>query len=640
MNINSIVLYKKFPAIVLENENEKYLVKWCVHPATSTGKKAVYASQKVRDKDVVVLIDKPVSSLDNVLSFADRVLSDSSELKNQVEEIYDLLTSDDETANNTISFLELVELIRGNVEPDEVWGIYNYLNNDYLFEEVINSSGSDSTSISFIPRTQEKIKLLKEKLYEKEHAQELKDAFIQRLKKNSLDLPNDSKYMGEIEAFALGKTDKCKTLKDAGFKETIERAHQILLDTGVWNITRNPYPLRWGVSMKSASEVLLAPPNEDRLKLEHVAYAIDNESSTDPDDAIFFDGEYLWVHIADPASTVFPDSSIDKAARVRGATLYIPEGTARMLCEDCLEDYALGLKKDSNALSFRIKLDDNYEIENCEIFITSVKVKCITYEEADKLKESSELKPLFEITKKLKERRIKNGAVEIKMPEVKISIDKDSKKVSISPYKYFISNDVVKESMILAGEAAAKFAFKNNIPFPFISQDAPNIPSEIPSGYAGQYKLRRCMRKRNVQVTPSAHAAMGLSMYSQVTSPLRRYSDLLAHEQLRAFITGKPMINKDDMLIRMSEGDESARAAKLAERNSRLHWTLVYLLQNPDWEEEAICIEKQQKQDLFLIPSLGIETCIAGTNCELNDSIRVKIGKIDLPSLEVIFRKV
>ena len=47
MNINSIVLYKKFPAIVLENENEKYLVKWCVHPATSTGKKAVYASQKV-----------------------------------------------------------------------------------------------------------------------------------------------------------------------------------------------------------------------------------------------------------------------------------------------------------------------------------------------------------------------------------------------------------------------------------------------------------------------------------------------------------------------------------------------------------------------------------------------------------------
>ena len=148
------------------------------------------------------------------------------------------------------------------------------------------------------------------------------------------------------------------------------------------------------------------------------------------------------------------------------------------------------------------------------------------------------------------------------------------------------------------------------------------------------------MRKRNVQVTPSAHAAMGLSMYSQVTSPLRRYSDLLAHEQLRAFITGKPMINKDDMLIRMSEGDESARAAKLAERNSRLHWTLVYLLQNPDWEEEAICIEKQQKQDLFLIPSLGIETSIAGTNCELNDSIRVKIGKIDLPSLEVIFRKV
>ena len=77
----------------------------------------------------------------------------------------------------------------------------------------------------------------------------------------------------------------------------------------------------------------------------------DGEHSTDPDDAVGYDGEYVWVHIADPASSVAPDSVIDIAARNRGTTLYIPEGASRMLAEQSLSDYALGLKRKSLALS-------------------------------------------------------------------------------------------------------------------------------------------------------------------------------------------------------------------------------------------------------------------------------------------------
>ena len=84
---------------------------------------------------------------------------------------------------------------------------------------------------------------------------------------------------------------------------------------------------------------------------------------TDPDDAVAFDGKYLWVHIADPASAILPESPIDKAARARGATLYIPEGAARMLAEDSLEDYALGLTQKSRALSFRLLLNDDGTID-------------------------------------------------------------------------------------------------------------------------------------------------------------------------------------------------------------------------------------------------------------------------------------
>ena len=147
--------------------------------------------------------------------------------------------------------------------------------------------------------------------------------------------------MQDVEALALGKTEKSRTMKEAGLTETPEKAHKLLLDTGVWSIHKNPYPARWGLSTQSATEQLASPPQEERLELNQVAYAIDNAWSADPDDAIAYDGSFVWVHIADPASSVLPDTPIDISARHRGSTLYIPEGAARMLAEESLEEYAL-----------------------------------------------------------------------------------------------------------------------------------------------------------------------------------------------------------------------------------------------------------------------------------------------------------
>ncbi len=637
MKKNAVVIYKNTCALAGDSEGDKFIVNWCVSRATASGKKSNYASQKVRKRDVIVLSENPADNLDEILDFAESAAGENSSVKNGVNEAYELLISDESTASALISFEELVELVKGDASPCEMWGIYSVLKNSLEFEEKLDSSDIDNVKINFAPRSLEKIQELKEKAYEKEHAEEIRQAFIHRLKQNKLELPDDARYMVEVEAFALGKSDRCKTLKDAGFKETMERAHEILLNTGIWDITRNPYPVRWGLSAKSAVESLGSPPQEERVRIEGVSYAIDSPWSTDPDDSIGFDGEYLWVHIADPASTVMPDSSIDKSARGRGATLYLPEGAARMLAEDCIEDYALGLKKESNALSFKIKLTEEGEIESCDILRTVVNVERLTYEKADELKDSAELKPLFEIARKNAARRILNGAVNINMPEIYVKVDPDTKKVHMEEVVHYESGEVVREAMILAGEGAARFAFKNNIPFPFISQDAPDIPEDIPEGLAGQYRLRRCMRKRNVSITPGAHAAMGLSMYSQVTSPLRRYGDLISHQQLRAFIKGEKLIDKDEMLMRVAEGDAAMRASKQAERNSNTHWTLVYLLQNPEWSGKAVCLNKDAKGTVFLVRDLGMETIIEGTDCDLNDEITVKADKIDIPSLGVTF---
>ena len=632
MKKNSVVIYKNQPALVGERDGDKYFVNWCVSRATASGKKAVYASQKVREKDVILLCESEASSIDTLLDFAESALADGSEVKNQIAEIHELLLSDDETATAEQSFSDLAGLLRGELKANESWGIYSALKNSFEFEEIVRDG-----AIFFVPRSLEKINELKNKAYEKEHAEEIRAAFIERLKAKSL-LPEDSKFMGDVEALALGTTDKSKTMKDAGFKETPEKAHKLLLDTKIWDITRNPYPVRLGLSAKSATVSLGTPPEEERVRVPGVSYAIDSEWSTDPDDAISFDGEFLWVHIADPASFVTPDSEIDKVARGRGATLYLPEGAARMLSEDCLEDYALGLREESRALSFKIKLSENGDIEDCEVLRTIVDVKRLTYEKADELKETPELKPLFEIARRNAEWRSKAGAVNISIPEVHISVTPETKEVTFEQVSHPESTEVVREAMVLAGEGAARFAFKNNIPFPFISQDAPEIPKDIPEGLAGQFRLRKCMRKRSVNVTPSSHAGLGVGMYSQVTSPLRRYGDLLGHEQLRAFLKGEKLIDKDTMLLRMSEGDAAMQASKKAERNSRTHWTLVYLLQHPDWQGEAICVDKQQNRALYFISEFGMETTIGGeAPVDLNGTVTLKVGKIDLPNLEVVF---
>ena len=632
---NSIVLYKNQIALVNDIEGDKFIIQFCSFPLTEENiskfgsKNFICQEQKVRDKDIVLL---STSESPAKYSFEELIKYNDDQIDTKICEAWELLNSDN---CSDIEFSELAELVDSDFNDKKAWFIFNSLVKSLQFKLI-----DDKASLKFKLTTADEIEVLKKKKNEKEHEKEERQNFLMRLKQKQL-LPEDSIFMGDVEAFALGKTDKSKTLADAGFSQDVEKAHKLLIDTGIWDYTRNPYPFRWGLSVQSAKEGLKSPPDEERLIVPGVAYAIDNKWSKDPDDAIAFDGTYLWVHIADPASTVMPESSIDRAARDRGATLYIPEGASRMLAEESLSDYALGLKRESLALSFRLLLEDNCSIKECKVFKTKVNVECITYEDADQKKDSPELKPLFEIARKNIIRRNSQGAVNINLPEVHITVDPDTKKVSICKITEYESADVVREMMLLAGEGAAHFAFENNIAFPYVSQEAPDIPQTLPPGLAGEFKTVKSMHRRSVGVTPAAHAGIGIGMYSQVTSPLRRYSDLIAHQQLRAFLDGRELIDKNTMLERISAGDEAAIACKKVERKSNMHWTLVYLLQNPDWTGEAVFVEQKGNLCVFMIPSLAQQTTLVPSKpLNLNDTITVKASNIDISSQNVVFSEV
>ncbi len=160
MTKNSVVLYKNSAAVVIDRDGDKYLIRFCTQPATPTGKKAVYGEQKVREKDVILLHEGPCSSLEKVLAYED------SSFTNQLMETYELLQSDESTANEPISLNDFAEYARGGLKADEAWFVYSSLVADPHFalsvEELKNGN------LIFAMRTQTEIDAINQKNYEKE----------------------------------------------------------------------------------------------------------------------------------------------------------------------------------------------------------------------------------------------------------------------------------------------------------------------------------------------------------------------------------------------------------------------------------------------------------------------------------------
>lgn len=535
-----------------------------------------------------------------------------------------------------IDFETLCSIISSTYESVESYASFKSLAASRLF--TLDEEAFREGRIEFFVNTQEEIERLEKAEREKQEEAARKAAFISRLKERKI-LESDAKYMAEVESVATGKSEASALMKAAAIASLPENAHRLLLETGVWNEFFNPYPARHGFSFSKS--VPLPPPNEaeERVKIEHTAYAIDSASSTDPDDAVFFDGEYLWVHVADPASVVLPESEADKEARGRASTLYLPEKVMRMLDEKSLDFFALGRRELSPALSFRIKMDDDGSIAGCEVMKSLVKVKCITYDEAARRRNEADFAPLFTLAALSEERRRSFGAILVNMNEVHVKAD--GGKVKIETAENNEATRAVRELMIIAGTAAAEYAFERSIPFPFISQEntSDEPPPEI-GGLAGEFALLKRAGKRSVSTQVAYHSAMALSMYTQVTSPLRRYVDLIAHEQLRAKLDGRKLITREEMFARVCAGEAAYVEARRAMRESEQHFKLVYLLQNPEKAFRAVCIDRREKEALLFLPELAMRTQITAPSLKLNEELSVVASDVDLPALKATFHRV
>jgi exoribonuclease-2 len=597
----SLVLYKNRPAVVTARD-EKITI-------TLEGGETV----KVREKDIELLHPGPVAKPEAVTSAAP---------EGDVRGAWELLSG------TTVPLKELAELAYGEWSAASAWASWLLVKDGLLF------SGTPEAATA---RGEAEVAAEEAKRGEKARSAAERDAFLARLASNSVRLPDDAHLLQDVEALALGKTDKSRTMKDAGKGETPVDAHRLLLSVGYWTPEVNPYPSRFGKALASAREPIPPAPAEERLDLTGLrSFAIDNAWSSDPDDAVSLDGDVLWVHVADPAASVIAGSPADIEARGLGETLYLPEGSFRMLAEESLGHYALGLSETSPALSFKVALDADAAIAGVEIHRTTVRVERLTYGEADARAQEPALAPLFALADRLCARRIAAGAVTIELPETHMHVSGND--IAIDLIDRSRAADMVREFMLIAGAAAAKWAMRNLVPFPFVTQELGDLPAAPLPGLAGSYQLRRCMRPRRLQAAPGAHMGLGLAEYTQVTSPLRRYTDLVAHQQIRAFLQGKQPQTMDEVLERIAAGEAAAQAAVQAERASRSHWTMVHLARNKEAEWDAVAVDRRGNRTVALIPALGLETQIsAKRELELNETFRVRVSSVKIPDLEATF---
>ena len=592
-----LALYKTHPAIVLRvGEKLEILLE--------DGE-----TLKVRPKDVMVLHPGPI---------------DFGELKPQVG---DVLGAWELLAGGSTNLAELAELAYGCYSPATAWAAWEWVVDGLYF------SGTTGAVLAHTPEEVARAKAAREAKATEARAW---TAFLERARGRRV-APEDSRYLHEVADLALGRRERSRVLNELGRTQSPENAHAFLLEIGYWDAWVDPYPRRLELPTVAPSVRLSDLPQEDRVDLTGLpAFAIDDEGNQDPDDAISLDGNRLWVHVADVAALVPPDSPADLEARARGANLYLPEGTVPMLPTEATQRLGLGLAERSPALSFGLRLDGHGAITGLEVVLSWVRVTRLSYEEADVRLGEEPFHGLYELAQVFEARRYRNGAISLDLPEVKI-LAKD-RQVQIKPLPTLNSRMMVLEAMLMAGEAVAQLASSQGLAMPYTVQDPPE-PMSTPNTLAGMFARRRTFSPSQQSIAPAAHAGLGLPQYVRTTSPLRRYLDLVAHQQVRAWLTGQPVLNKQQVLERLGAAEAVTGTVRRAEQLARQHWTIVYLMQHPAWRGQGVLVDKAGLRATLLLPDLAWETRIHLRNdFALDSAFLVTVSGVNLPFLEAYFQ--
>ena len=545
--------------------------------------------------------DYKVAGISTFLSEAEAAIDPDS-----LEIAWEFLLED----NQAVAPSELAEILFSSSEPTSVYAAYRMLCSDRIY---FKQKGD-----AFEPRSQTQVAELKHQIEVAERKEREQADFETRLQEafsnpGSVEWPpSDRLKLESLERFALygeeasDKGKAIKLLENLQRRATENSAFQTLVDLGIWGVhenldlRRSQAPIQFSETVIAATQELLTTPPKDcsaRRDLTHLhTYTIDDACTREIDDGLSVEflpegRQRLWIHIADPTRWVLPDSVLDLEARKRATTIYLPDIVIPMFpLELAAGPMSLRQGEVSCALSFGVVLDAEGAVEEVDICPSHIRVSYrLTYEDADEMLAMGVEEELTAIAAAARLRyrwRCDRGAIDIGLPDQDIKVVDEVP--SIGVIEDTPSRQMVAEMMVLSGAAAAQFCTERDITIPYRTQPAPELPSDAElalfgNGHARSFAIMRCMKKGEVATSPDRHAGLGLDAYSQVTSPIRRYSDLIAHFQIKAALGDRePPFDPLQLKEAVSSLGISAGEAVMMERQANRYWSLEYLRLRPD----------------------------------------------------------
>jgi len=452
-----------------------------------------------------------------------------------------------------------------------------------------------------------------------------------------------------------------------------DMAFDVLVSWGIFTRHENIYIHSLGLledmkhdtlSLDVAHNILRSIPADmdeahrvDLRRLE--SYAIDSEETTEVDDAISWDSDddRIWVHIADPTRFLSVDSTqtldhplLQEALR-RVATLYLPTAKATMFPGVIAKKlFSLaGVHNDGTALSFGFRVLKDGDICEDSMRVVCAKIRRpirITYEQADEvlLDETHDLGILYKYALLRRSFRESEGAITSNRAFCDVRISKgDSDEPGISLRKVETNDGgwtLVSELMISACTVAGLFAEDNDIPLIFRGQSPFDPPpaaaiAAVPEGVARNALMFKHAPPSSTGLEPMSHASLGVEAYVQVTSPIRRAVDLIAHLQLKCHVRKAESYTLDAERLSAEISRESDRGRRLrnAERSSNRYWQLEFIRRNigDTWDGTVVRImNSDTRNGLVHIEKYGFDVFLQiPTGISPGNSVQVVFNMID-----------
>ncbi len=473
------------------------------------------------------------------------------------------------------------------------------------------------------------------------------------------DWPEKDRCLQLVKNYYLfgSEAEDYDTARDLLKRANLTAPHDVfhlLVKCGIWKKNENIPLLRSGIPLDFSDEAIdqiktIIDPDADQL-INHgrkdlrdlSLITIDGADTRDYDDALHIekhgDNYMVGVHISDVALYVKPGDPLFDEALSRGTSIYFPEGPLPMLPKELSEGVcSLVANKTRAVLSCMFLFSPEGEVLQFETFPSVVKVKRqLSYQDADKLIGTDwEISTLSKLSVKLRDQRLSSGALLLPFPDVNIQIGPDE---STNVYLSEVDTPgrvLISEFMILANTYCAGYLADREAPGLYRSQKPPRqrLVHGLDKDLFINARQRKKLSPMSLSIKPGPHAGVGVQYYTTVTSPIRRFLDLVLQHQLYSIMAGRGILFSPAELERFAVNIESTRNRANQVRYLRhRYWLLKHLESKKGQRFTSIIVEKGPKRAHLLLSDFLLDVDMPANqaiNAKPGDSVSIRLEKVN-----------